>query len=207
MKTEDLKRRLDELFGKEPGRGDVVAVVDGNRGTERVTVFLQEAILKGSWDVVLGVFDHVVTLRNDDETYGFGGARRAMSDVIDRALKQLRQDPESRSELLARRTDDEKTLLHIAVESGTLEEFNGVLEGCDVDATNKDKKTALHLAAEFGSASSTAILLGYNAKLRIKDIKGNTPLHSAAASGSLEVLDLLLRCGGRKLQSKGKILG
>lgn len=49
----------------------------------------------------------------------------------------------------------------------------------DVNSTNENGATALHWAARLGNGSSIEFLINFNARLDLKDIDGNTPLHKA----------------------------
>jgi hypothetical protein len=58
-----------------------------------------------------------------------------------------------------------------------------------------DGRTALHVAAERGDDELVAFLLHNKADVSVSDRLGLTPLHYAAASDSLECLEMLLQVG------------
>jgi hypothetical protein len=61
-------------------------------------------------------------------------------------------------------------------------------QGADIEAVDSKGKTALHFAARKQHDAAVKLLLSKDAVIDIADIKGNTPLLTAAAGGSLPVV-------------------
>ena len=76
--------------------------------------------------------------------------------------------------------------------------------GADVNAvvTKGDAETALHFAAGRDNAELAALLIEAGADVSKVDAKGNTPLHEAAYSGSMEVAELLMQHGATLSKNK-----
>lgn len=60
---------------------------------------------------------------------------------------------------------------------------------------NRHGHTCLMIACYKGHVKIAKFLLGLNAQVNRKSVKGNTALHDCAESGSLEILKLLLDHG------------
>ncbi|XP_044960784.1 ankyrin repeat-containing protein ITN1-like [Hordeum vulgare subsp. vulgare] len=86
--------------------------------------------------------------------------------------------------------------LHAAALQGSVASLRKLAaERPDILASSKtpQENTALHIAAELGHAGFAAELLGVDQKLLVsKNADGDTPLHLAARSGKMPVVELLI---------------
>ena len=62
-----------------------------------------------------------------------------------------------------------------------------------LQATDEQQLTPLHLACTYDQVGVVKVLLDSGANIRCSGEKLQTPLHKAAAVGSLEIVDLLIR--------------
>lgn len=87
------------------------------------------------------------------------------------------------------------TVIHYAVESKRASSIIPMLvtQGADIWARNLHGQTALHLAARLGRLSTVQALLAHGPTnlLRVKDIYGMTPIHTAAQHKADTVLSCL----------------
>lgn len=87
------------------------------------------------------------------------------------------------------------TALHHAIESGTVDIMQLLLEHASDDINNKGELgwTLLHHAACYGNTEKAEILIQNGADLNPRPIdKSSTPLHVAAIYGSLSMIKLML---------------
>ncbi|XP_068698490.1 transient receptor potential cation channel subfamily A member 1-like isoform X2 [Montipora foliosa] len=94
------------------------------------------------------------------------------------------------------KSDDNRTPFLMAVASGNVYTVRILLElGADVHACTKEMKTCLHLAVEKGHLEMVELLLG-NAEVKENlyrsDALERVPLHNAAISPNIKILELLL---------------
>jgi ankyrin repeat protein len=95
------------------------------------------------------------------------------------------------------RNQDVAHPLHAAAAHGSVGLINEVVRmGCTVnDTRDVDGTTALAVAAKRGSAPACKALLDAGASVDIHDSAGLFPVHEAASSGSIDVLELLASAG------------
>jgi hypothetical protein len=95
------------------------------------------------------------------------------------------------------RNQDVAHPLHAAAKHGSVGLINEVVRlGCTVNDTRDiDGTTALAVAAKRGSAPASKALLDAGASVDIHDSAGLFPVHEAASSGSIDVLELLASAG------------
>lgn len=85
------------------------------------------------------------------------------------------------------------TLLHSAIESGSLECVKVLLNrGAKTDVKNMDLNTPLHFAAKLKSSDCLKCLLKSGAKVCERNTSQNTPLHCAAEASCAEPVKLLM---------------
>jgi ankyrin repeat protein len=106
-------------------------------------------------------------------------------------------------DIIESRLDDKSSLLHLAVESGSVKVVQLVLEEkLDINAKKSDGSTALHLACANGQLKIVTILvdalidMGYSEGLVVKDEQGLIPLHRATVFDRRDVVEHLLDKGG-----------
>lgn len=91
--------------------------------------------------------------------------------------------------------------LHVAARLGFSEDIDRLIDaGAQVDLPwHKHGQTALHLACHIShvefSEETVAVLLGHHADVNARDKGGHTPLHVAAAYGTIPMVKLLLEHG------------
>jgi ankyrin repeat protein len=89
-----------------------------------------------------------------------------------------------------------QTLLHFAVLGSHLKIVEYLIEkGCPPDSFDKMHRSPLHLAASMGSEEITILLLGYGAKINLKDSFGYTPLSLAVKNHYWSICEHLLLFG------------
>ncbi len=99
-----------------------------------------------------------------------------------------------------------RTPLHAACESGSLESVKALLEhGAMLDPTDSLGVTPLYIAVEYAHPDIVSLLISKGARKDIRTatvteegthmLKGRTLMHGAVRSGSLEMIQLLLRHG------------
>ena len=127
------------------------------------------------------------------------GSRTKLHDAclvgnVDAAVKAL---DELGAKALKTVSEDGHNPLHDASIRGHRAVVSMLLErGADVEATTWDGVTALHLAAAGGHQKVIATLLDAGAKIDMAGERhGDTPLHRAVGSGSLDAVTLLLERG------------
>jgi ankyrin repeat protein len=94
-----------------------------------------------------------------------------------------------------RNTDNQWTVLMVAVAQDHPEVVRRLLAQPDLDANARDERgrTALHLAAELGRAGIASLLAEHpSISLNAKDERGMTPLAAAAFAGHAKIVALLL---------------
>ncbi|XP_037903075.1 serine/threonine-protein phosphatase 6 regulatory ankyrin repeat subunit A isoform X2 [Hermetia illucens] len=90
-----------------------------------------------------------------------------------------------------------RSALHLAAEKGYLQVCDALLTNkAFINSKSRVGRTALHLAAMNGYTHLVKFLIrDHNAVIDILTLKKQTPLHLAAASGQMEVCQLLLELG------------
>lgn len=87
--------------------------------------------------------------------------------------------------------------LEQAARSGDVGALRALL-GADADVNapvTRGRVTCLHLTAEFDHAVAAEYLISRGASLKVRDLRGSTPLHRAARHGAAAVLGVLLAAG------------
>ena len=118
----------------------------------------------------------------------------AAAGYTDRVREELRMQPD----LVAARSQDGWTALHLAAHFGHTEAMQSLLDaGADVHSrsANDLANQPLHAAVAGGSAGAVALLLSRGADPNATQHGGWTPLQAAAQAGHLEILRLLLEQG------------
>ena len=72
---------------------------------------------------------------------------------------------------------------------------NLILQGANINITDKEKATSLHVCAAFWELNSAILLLKAGIDFNKKDYEGNTALHYCAGNDFLELLEILLLVG------------
>ena len=90
--------------------------------------------------------------------------------------------------------------IHLAADLGHAQCLELLLNAPNADpniriCVREKESTALHLAADDGNTECVALLLAKGADAKIKNHRGFSPLHLAARTSSLEVVEILLRDG------------
>ncbi|KAG5498829.1 hypothetical protein JKF63_03118 [Porcisia hertigi] len=96
------------------------------------------------------------------------------------------------------RDENGNTIVHLALNKNpaTLEYVLEALRA-DVNATNAQGRTALHEAVTQDYIACTKVLLDHGADDTIQSTTQSTPFHTAAACGSVESLEMILRYSER----------
>ena len=103
------------------------------------------------------------------------------------------------------------TALHLAARFGHKEIIHRLLneKGLDTEVTDQQEMTALHIAISRGYRKICQELLDNGASVTIITSKGRTSLHLAAASGSTDIVALVIKSGtykGDKLNQRSGVL-
>jgi ankyrin repeat protein len=103
----------------------------------------------------------------------------------------------SHAEWLNSPDQNQKTPLHLALESGHIDMARYLIEqGADINLKDKDKATPLYNAAYLGNLEILDLLLKKGASsINEGNFRGQTPLHFACEKGHPEVATLLLDAG------------
>jgi ankyrin repeat protein len=112
-------------------------------------------------------------------------------------LEKVKTILQSHAEWLNSPDQNQKTPLHLALESGHADIAKYLIEqGADINLKDKDKAAPLHNAAYLGNLEIVDILLKKGAvSLNEGNFRGQTPLHFACERGYLEVAKRLLDAG------------
>jgi ankyrin repeat protein len=123
----------------------------------------------------------------------------ALADEIHAAvrtgdLEKVKALLESHGEWLNKPDQNQKTPLHLALESGHIDMARYLIEqGADINLLDKDKSSPLHNAAYLGRLEIVDLLLKKGAaSLNEGNFRGQTPLHFACEKGYPEVVTRLL---------------
>ena len=89
--------------------------------------------------------------------------------------------------------DPLETLLHKAVKAGNIQDVKAlILNGVDINATEKFNRTPLYLAVLQNKVPIVNILLQNGADPDVADSVQRTPLHGAAAFDYIEIVKMLI---------------
>ncbi|MFA9453306.1 MAG: ankyrin repeat domain-containing protein [Candidatus Aminicenantaceae bacterium] len=111
-------------------------------------------------------------------------------------LAKVRSLLEANPNLLEIKNENEKTPMHFAAESGSVELIGYLLDkGADVNAKNVADETPLHYASGWCHLEAVKLLLERKADVSIITNEGDTPLHYLRFVGLREVAELLLDSG------------
>jgi ankyrin repeat protein len=112
-------------------------------------------------------------------------------------LEKVRMLLESHADWLNSPDQNQKTPLHLALESGHIDIARYLIEkGADINLKDKDKAAPLHNAAYLGNLEIVDLLLNKGAAaLNEGNFRGQTPLHFACERGYPEVVSRLLDAG------------
>jgi len=92
--------------------------------------------------------------------------------------------------------NDKNTLLHNVLISKKFDIAEVLINRfSDINQLNAYKETCMHLAASFGPKSLISKMIRLGAEVNMKDFKGQTPLHKAVMTNSVEVAEFLLQKG------------
>lgn len=113
-----------------------------------------------------------------------------------RVGKLVRDDPsklkDKYDQSLVTITNQEK--MFAALEEGNLEDLKSYLrKGADINARSSTSWTTLHFAAKGPSLEVTKFILDQNLGVNVKDVKGQSPLHIAAAHGRKNIVEFFVR--------------
>ena len=127
----------------------------------------------------------------DKDSYGRTILHTACNGSEQKVVKYL---VENYPALLMIRDNKEQTPLHHAGWSGSVEHADYLVsEQCDVFDQDSDGRTILHIACGEGKLSLVKHLVEkYHFLLAVRDNEGQTPLHRAGWSDSVELLDYLI---------------
>ena len=86
--------------------------------------------------------------------------------------------------------------LFIAIKASCVECIDRLLEGFQMNTTNRKKQTALHLACISANTEIAKKILDYfkkdGANINARDVFGNTPLHYATMADNPDIINVLL---------------
>ncbi|XP_058443765.1 arf-GAP with coiled-coil, ANK repeat and PH domain-containing protein 2 [Malaya genurostris] len=86
----------------------------------------------------------------------------------------------------------DRTALHAAILSGSVMSCEFLLlNGCNINATDRNGYTALHLATEHSSTAQAYLLLKHKAKYDIKSVDGKLPIDIAVEKTDADIVTLL----------------
>jgi ankyrin repeat protein len=112
-------------------------------------------------------------------------------------LEKVKKLLKSNNEWLNNPDQNQKTPLHLALESGHIDIASYLIErGADINLKDNDKASPLHNAAYLGNLEIVDLLLKKGAtSLNEGNFRGQTPLHFACERGHPEVVTRLLDAG------------
>ena len=112
---------------------------------------------------------------------------------IGKLLYQAASTQGVQRQLVEKRTNENGTCLHLAVESGYDEMAELCIRmGADVNAEMNNGYTPLHMAAKQGHKPSAKLLIEGRADLEAGDVSNATPLHTAARYKQAAMVEFLL---------------
>lgn len=93
---------------------------------------------------------------------------------------------------------DEWTTMHYAAESGSLNSIICMVSrGANIDPADTYSRTPLMIAIENNNSAVARSLIELGADIDSTDIYGKTPLMYACKVGSLEIVELLIKCSAK----------
>lgn len=115
-------------------------------------------------------------------------AATAAPEILEPMLNSAATVPDSRG----------NTPLHYAAAAAATDNIKALLGKVDLNQVNEAGETPLMAAVGSDSLSAIDVLLQAGSHLEITDSEGNSALHHAAESGSVEVVRLLLKSGANR---------
>jgi len=100
------------------------------------------------------------------------------------------------SELMAKRDNQGRSILHYAAYGGELLKAKQLFSlGFPVDTTDNNLNTSLHVASENGQFQFAAFLIQQGANINRQNMEGKSALHLSVERGHSQVINLLLNGG------------